>query len=136
MNMDALRASLLLHEGLRLKPYTDTVGKLSIGIGRNLDDVGISEKEAYAMLEADIAKCVQELHRAIPNWQKHNSARQNVLVELVFNLGMPRLQGFKKFLAALDAQNYPLAAAELMNSKWATQVGKRAETLAEQMRNG
>lgn len=136
MKMDALRASLKLHEGLRLKPYTDTVGKLSIGYGRNLTDVGISEKEADAMLEADIALAVAELHRAIPNWQKHDSIRQNVLVELVFNLGMPRLLGFKKMLAALDAQNYPLAASELMDSRWSTQVGKRAETLSERLRTG
>lgn len=136
MNMAALRASLKVHEGRNLRLYKCTGDKWSIGYGRNLEDRGISLAEAEFMLENDIAACIAELNRAIPNWQKHNSVRQNVLVELVYNLGMPRLLGFKKALAAMDQANYPLAAAELLDSKWADQVGQRAETLAEMIRTG
>lgn len=136
MKMDLLRQSLKAHEGLRLKPYTCTAGALSIGYGRNLEDRGISQSEADLMLENDIAECVAELHRAIPGWQKHDSVRQNVLVEMVFNMGMPRLLTFRKMLAALDALDYATAAKELLDSRYATQVGKRAETLAERLRTG
>lgn len=136
MNMTALRESIKRHEGLRLKPYVCTAGKLTIGFGRNLEDRGISEPEALQMLDADLAACVAELHRAIPGWQKHSPERQNVLVEMVYNLGMPRLLTFRKFLAALDQANYPQAAAEMLDSKWAQQVGQRAKTMAKQMETG
>jgi lysozyme len=136
VNYDDLKKSLILHEGLKLKPYVCTAGKLSLGIGRNLDDVGISTAEAMVMLDNDIGRAVAELNRARPGWKDHDDTRQNVLVELVFNLGMPRLLGFQKMWAALDRKDYAAAAAEMMDSKWAQQVKGRAKTLSDKMRQG
>lgn len=136
MNKAALIESLILHEDIRLKPYICPAGKTSIGVGRNLDDNGISQAEAMLMLENDIETCMAELDRARPNWRIHSDARQNVLIEMCFNLGMPRLSEFRNMWAALDAEDYELAANEMLRSRWAVQVGERGQTLSEQMRAG
>ena len=136
MNQAALIDSLIKHEGLKLKPYKCTADKTTIGVGRNLDDNGITEAEAMLLLKNDIDTCVTELDRTRPNWRQHNETRQNVLVEMVFNLGMPRLNKFTKMWAALDAKDYPKAAAEALNSQWAKQVGQRAGTLAAKLAAG
>lgn len=135
MNNDRLRASLELHEGISLKPYTDTTGHLTIGIGKNLD-AGITIEQAYRLLEDDIAACLKELDRYQPGWQRHNDVRQNVLIEMQFNLGAPRLGMFHKMWAALSTQDYKEAAVQMIDSRWARQVKQRAITLAEMMRTG
>jgi lysozyme len=131
-----LKQSIMQHEGLRLRPYMCTAQKLTIGYGRNLTDNGISESEAGSMLEADIAGCVAEADRAFPGWRDHNPARQNVIIELIFNMGAPRLTQFKRMWEALARRDYIKAAAEMLNSRWAQQVGKRAKTMAKQMETG
>lgn len=136
MNLDALKADLRRDEGLRLKPYRDTVGKASIGIGRNLDDVGISEDEADYLLINDIFRAMADLDRAMPWWRDLSEARQRALCNMAFNLGLTRLQGFKKMLAALEAQDWPSAAREALDSKWARQVGDRADRIAEAFAGG
>lgn len=135
MNRERLHESLRIHEGLVLKPYTCTAGKLTIGIGHNLDN-GITAKQAYLLLEEDIAICQKELDRYFPGWDSHDDARQNVLIEMCFNMGAPRLTGFKKMWAALANHDYKTAAAEMLDSQWAKQVGQRAITLSKQMRDG
>ena len=135
MNIDKLTESLRKHEGLSLLPYEDTEGFLTIGFGTNLD-AGISLKQAYALLEIKIAECEKELDRAFPRWRDHNEARQNVLMEMQYNLGAPRLKKFVKMWAALDGGDYSLAALELLRSRWHEQVGQRARTLADQMQSG
>ncbi len=127
---------LMLHEGLRLKPYRDTVGKLTIGIGRNLDDVGISRDEALVLCENDIATAERELDRVAPWWRNLNDARRRVLIDMMFNLGANRLLGFKHSLAAMQAGRFELAASGMLESKWAEQVGKRATRLAIMMKTG
>jgi lysozyme len=136
MNIPKLREMLALHEGVILKPYLCTAGKTTIGIGRNLDDVGITREEADMMLDHDIDRCIAELDRSVPRWRTHNEVRQNVLIELVFNLGISRFLGFRRMLAALAASDYATAAKEMKDSRWYTQVGKRAVTLCEMMRTG
>jgi lysozyme len=136
VNHEELKKSLILHESLKLKPYQCTAGKTTIGIGRNLDDIGISTAEAMVMLDNDIGRAVAELNRARPGWKGHDDTRQNVLVEMVFNLGMPRLLGFQKMWAALDAKDYNEAAKQMLQSRWAVQVGQRAKTLSDKMRQG
>lgn len=131
----ALKDMLVRHEGLRLKPYRDTVGKLTIGVGRNLDDNGISAEEAMLMLDADIVDHSREAQK-LPVFVKLDMVRQDVLIDMTFNLGLPRLQGFKKFLAALEARDWPQAAKEMLDSKWATQVGSRATELARMIETG
>lgn len=134
--MDKLIEQLKRHEGLRLKPYRCTAGKLTIGIGRNLDDNGISEAEAEFMLENDIANCIDELDAAFDWYAYLSPARADALANICFNIGLPRLLGFKKALYNMEQGFFNKAADEFLDSRWATQVGDRAEELAEQIRSG
>lgn len=136
MNLQAnLIADLKLDEGLRLKPYRDTVGKLTIGIGRNLDDVGISEAEAEYLCNNDVDRTIEEMNRLMPWWQTLDEPRQRVLLNMGFNLGVPGLLKFKNTLAAVRASRYNDAAKGMLASKWARQVGDRAKRLAELMKS-
>ena len=132
--MSNLVQQLMRHEGFRQFPYKDTVGKLTIGVGRNLDDVGISEDEAAHLLENDILVARNELLFAFPAFSQMQPVRQDALTNMVFNMGITRFKGFKNMIAALVEQNYQLAADEMLDSKWARQVGSRADELAYQMR--
>lgn len=136
MDLAALLDELVRDEGLRLKPYKDTVGKLTIGVGRNLDDVGISEAEAKHLLENDVARTVAALDRALPWWATLDEVRQRVVLNLAFNMGVGKLLEFKNTLAAMQAGNYVGAANGMLASKWATQVGARAKRLAKMMATG
>ncbi len=131
-----LEDTLIRHEGLRLKPYFDTVGKLTIGVGRNLDDVGISEDEAIYMLHADIGRVRVQLAQTFTWYLGLNTARKDVVINMVFNLGLGRFKRFKKTIAAIEVLNWDLAAKEMLKSKWAKQVGRRATELARMMRSG
>jgi lysozyme len=130
-----LVASVKRHEGLRLKPYRDSVGLLTIGYGRNLDQVGITADEAERMLEGDLRRAYYEAAR-LPGWDGLTPARQAVMVEMAYNLGYPRLLRFSQALGAVEAGDYDEAARQMLASRWAAQVGLRATTLAEQMRKG
>lgn len=132
----SLTELLIEHEGLRLKPYRDTVGKLTIGVGRNLDDVGISSAEAMLMLHNDIREAENDCLHAFPWYAELDETRQAVMISLRFNLGLAGLLKFKKFLHAMSLDDYTTAAAELLDSQWATQVGQRADTLATMIRGG
>lgn len=132
---DALRLQLIQHEGLRLKPYTDTVGKLTIGVGRNLSDRGITEAEARYLLDNDINGAIGDL-LALTWFPDLDPIRQRVFVDLCFNLGIVRLKMFTKMLDAASRKDWPNAAAELLNSKYAQQVGQRAQTLAAMLITG
>lgn len=135
--MNRIKAQLVRHEGLKLKPYRCTAGKLTIGIGRNLDDRGISQKEAYAMLERDILDFEQQLLDEIPDiYNNLDEVRQSVLLNMCFNLGMKGLLGFKNTLAFIGAGDWERAANNMLASKWAKQVGMRAIELSELMRKG
>ena len=136
MNLTALKEELIRDEGLRLKPYRDTVGKLTIGVGRNLDDVGITKDEAMHLLECDIRRVKDDLDHALSWWRGLDDMRQRVLVNMAFNLGITRLMGFKNTLAAMRAGNYVDAAKGMLDSKWADQVGERATRLAAMMVEG
>lgn len=136
MTRSALLAMLEQDEGLRLKPYRDTVGKLTIGCGRNLDDVGITTEEARYLLENDVGRAEADLDRNIPWWRELSEKRRHVLVSLVFNMGWPKLSGFVKFLAALKRNDWPGAAMEMRDSRWYSQVKGRGERLAKAMEEG
>lgn len=128
--IDPITADLKRDEGLRLKPYYDSVAKLTIGYGRNLDDVGISEIEAEILLDHDIAASRADLDRALPWWRGLPAPQQRGLINMAFNLGLTRLLGFKRMLAALRADDGARAAKEALDSKWAGQVGERAQRIA------
>ena len=131
-----LRAMIKNDEGLRLHPYTDTVGRLSIGYGRNLTDVGISQLEASDLLEADITRAIYDLQVAFPIVMNLDGVRQIVLSNLCFNIGATRLKTFVKMWAAITVGDYTVAAQEMLNSQWADQVGARATRLAAAMASG
>lgn len=125
-------------EGLRLKPYKCTAGKLTIGYGRNLEDVGISKTEADMLFERDFAQAESEARRLLKanDIDADNLIEQRfyVLTDMMFNLGYSRLTQFKKLLYALKKGLYNDAANEMLDSAWATQVGNRATKLAALMR--
>lgn len=132
-----LRAQLKRHEGVRLKPYRDTVGKLTIGYGRNLDDVGVAQHEADYLLSGDIDRAVKGLVARYPSWfPQLDPVRQAVLVNMAFNLGLSRLAGFTRTLACVARGQYGEASDHMLDSKWAQQVHHRAVELAAQMRTG
>lgn len=134
----SLSNQLKRHEGLRLKPYKCTAGKITIGYGRNLEDKGISVSEAELMLSNDIREFESSLEKRLPVYSssKLNQARKDALTNMAFNLGIDGLLKFKNMIAALEAEYYTLAASEMLDSRWAKQVGPRAIELAEQIRTG
>lgn len=132
---DALRRQLMAHEGVRLKPYVDSVGKITIGVGRNLSDKGITEDEARQFLDADINNAILDM-TVFPWFPNLDPVRQRAFVDLCFNIGLPRLKGFTKMLAAAARGDWDAAAHELLDSRYAEQVGKRARTLAHMIRTG
>lgn len=123
-------------EGVRLKPYRDTVGKLTIGTGRNLDDVGISIDENDYLLMNDISRVERELDQYLPWWRGLDAVRQRVLANMCFNLGIAGLLGFKQTLQFIQSGQYEAAASAMLASKWASQVKQRAVRLADMMRVG
>jgi lysozyme len=135
VNLDTLRISLTAHEGKRNLPYEDSENTLTIGIGHNLERP-ISDHAISIILEDDITEAITELDRHAKGWRNHNDARQNVLIEMQFNLGAERLAGFKLMWAALAIKDYKEAAKQMRDSKWARQVKARAETLAIIMETG
>lgn len=135
-SINALIFELKRDEGVVLKPYKDSVGKLSVGVGRNLDDRGITQDEAEYMLQNDLALAEHELDGLFPKWRQLSDARQRVLMNMMFNMGRTRLSGFVKMWAAIAAGRFDDAATEMLDSKWATQVGARAQRLADMMRAG
>lgn len=143
---EKFRAHLVVSEGLRLRLYTDTVGKRSIGIGRNLDDVGISEDEAWYLAENDIRRTERDLDRHLPWWRGLGDVRMRVMLDMCFNMGIgwpgsagepgKGLRSFVNTLEAIRAGRYDDAADGMLASKWASQVGRRAVKLAHMMRTG
>lgn len=133
---ERLKGMLLRHEGLKLKPYKCTAGKLTIGVGRNIEDNGIRASEALAMLQNDIDDCIKELHVNFSFYQDLDEVRQDVLIDMIFNLGIVRLKEFRKTLGYIKSKQYDMAATEMLLSSWAGQVGERAIELSEMMRTG
>lgn len=151
-----LERELVRDEDERLKVYRCTAGKRSIGVGRNLDDVGIRASETAALgitlqsvlacgitrsqcralLANDIAGCEADLDRRLPWWRKLDGVRQRVLLNMCFNLGIVRLLGFRNTLRYVEAGNYAAAAAGMKASLWARQVGNRAVRLQAMMLTG
>ncbi|ABB56788.1 glycoside hydrolase family protein [Synechococcus elongatus] len=130
--VDLIR-QLTLHEGLRLKPYRCTAGRLTIGIGRNLDDRGISEAEARLLLVSDIDHAMRQLESRLPWVRQLSWVRQRVLIDMAINLGIDGLLRFRKTLGHIEAGRYAEAADEMLNSLWADQVGERARRLSRMM---
>lgn len=127
-----LKELLIKHEGLRLKPYRDTVGKLTIGVGRNLEGVGISQEEAFYLLDNDIRQVIQQLD-TIPIYSKLDPQKQIALADMAFNLGFNGILKFKRMWAALETADYVTATREMLNSVWAEGAPNRAQALMNLM---
>lgn len=135
-DMGALEDQLIDHEGLELKPYHCTADKLTIGVGRNIQDRGITEDEARYLLKNDIKIVEDELLTRKPVVAGLDSVRQRVLVDMGFNLGLPILMKFQNMWNAIEEGDHHEAARQMMDSRWADQVGRRAERLAQAMSSG
>jgi lysozyme len=136
MAITSLADQLKRDEGLRKFPYKDTVGKSTIGYGRNLEDVGISEAEAETLLANDIAIATSQLEFHFPWTMSLDEARKGVLVNMAFNMGVAGVAQFRDTLAKIQAGEYSAAAQAMLQSKWAEQVGARAQRLSVQMESG
>ena len=155
-NRDELVKMIAIHEGIVLNVYQDHLGIDTVGIGRNLQDRGITdgelsfinktmdevyengltEEEAYYLCMNDIAIVEKELLANKPIVNQLNDVRQMVLIDMAFNMGVPRLMAFKNMWLAIEKANYQLANEEMIDSRWAGQVGSRAMKLSLAMKNG
>ncbi|MCG1042112.1 lysozyme [Mycetohabitans sp. B8] len=134
-DMPTLLSELGHDEARRLKRYLDTVGRTTIGVGRNLTDVGISDSEYDLLLENDVARSVMWHVRHLPWWRSLDAVCQRVINNMAFNMG-GKLLTFANTLAAMQRGDYAAAADGMLASKWAMQVGTRAYRLASLMRTG
>lgn len=123
------------HEGFRQFPYRCTAGKLTIGYGINLD-AGISEAEAAVILASRVESIRAKLSATLPFWKELSGPRQDILINMAYNIGIPGLLKFKQTLAYIAKQDYVAAADEMRSSKWASQVPGRATELIIAMRKG
>jgi lysozyme len=141
-----LRQQLAKHEGFRPFVYDDATGKpvavgsqvrgkLTVGVGRNLEDKGLSEDEIEYLLDNDISDCIGAA-QTFQWFGRLDPIRQAVIVELIFNLGLTRFKGFKKFIQFASEGRWMHAAEELKNSLWYEQVKGRGETLRKQFLTG
>jgi len=135
--LEILQDELLRDEGYRQFPYLCTAGKLTIGIGRNIDDVGISEDEARFLLKNDIEQCLDDCKLIFGSeWNKFSDVRKRVFLNMRFNLGSAGFRSFKNTIAAAKRHEYEMVAYGMKNSKWYSQVGNRAKRLVTMMRPG
>lgn len=132
----ALEDNVKRHEGLRLKAYKCSEGKLTIGYGHNLDANGIPQIVADDLLHIDLMAAQRELFATFPTYRDLSLNRQNALVDMSFHLGMPSLKRFKKMHSALSRGDFDEAAIEVLDSKYATQTGSRALENSELILNG
>lgn len=133
MTDDEMLKWLKGHEGYRAFPFLDSTGHVTVGYGRNIDDVGISINEAEFLLHNDFIRARAGLEKF--DWfniQPDNV--QDALVNMCFNMGIKKLLTFNKMITAIINQDYTKAAMEALNSKWATQVGTRATDVALMIR--
>ena len=133
----ALSTLLERHEGRRAFPYHDTVGKLTIGVGRNLSDRGLSEEEIDLLLANDIFTAAEACTDIFGSaFAVFSTPRRHALISMAFNMGGPRLAAFRRMRAAISDGDWDRAAAEALDSRWASQTGGRARDIAGMMRGG
>ena len=142
---------LAFHEGVELKPYRDTVGKLTIGVGRNLDDnpltpeekkacgdiyQGITKNAAYMLLRNDVTRCEEQLKKNLPFYKELSVERQYALLDICFQQGIQGLLKYKKMLKAMENKDFVLASKECLDSNYHKQTPKRCERIANLIRTG
>lgn len=135
MITEILVEQIAKHEGLRTKPYQDTVGVWTVGYGHNLNEP-ITEQDARQILISDIKKAIDDCIHAFPWFMELTEPRQYAVIDMAFNLGINRLRGFRNFLLAMELGDYETAANHMLDSLWRKQVGNRAIELANMIRGG
>ena len=123
------------HEGVRHKMYLDSEGIPTIGIGRNLRDVGLTDAEVDFLFATDYQRAVDRA-KTFSVYAGLNDVRRGVLVEMVFQMGRAGVAKFKNFLAAAERADFYAASSEMLNSKWAKQTPERAKELSEIFKHG
>jgi len=137
--MSMIIEMLRKHEGVETHAYNCTANKTTIGVGRNIEagsGLGLSMSEIDYLLANDVKRVDKELSQAFEWYGALNTPRKDAVIDMCFNMGLPRLKLFKKSIAAMDAGNYEIAAVEFLDSRWAKQVGHRAITISEMIRSG
>jgi lysozyme len=135
IDLSLVASRLRIDEAVKLKPYVDTAGKVTIGTGRNLTDKGISMEENNFMLDTDIHEALD--YAEVYQWfQGLDPARQLVIICMIFNLGPTRFAGFQNMIRDFSNHDFQNAANEMANSAWANQVGKRAQIYEQIVRTG
>jgi len=129
-----LKDLLIKHEGKKAKLYYDSEGVATIGIGRNLEDVGLTEEEMLYLLNNDIKRVLYDCWHEFPWFADLNETRQNVVASMVFNLGLDGFKKFKRMIAAIEKEDWVEAACQMIDSHWAAQVKSRAVELAVMMK--
>lgn len=136
MDNETLLEMLKRHEGLENYPYKCTSGKLTIGYGRNLDDVGISDYEAEILLAHDMEIAMRTFEQLFPGHKQISKSRRSALTNMIFNLGRTRFLSFRKMIDAILNNNWPLAAEEAEDSLWFSQVKSRGIEIVKLIREG
>jgi len=132
---ELLKNQLKRHEGLMLHVYKCPAGKLTVGIGRNLEDKGITEEEALYLLDNDIQECRDRL-KGLSWYRDLDDVRKCVIINMCFNLGYQGLLKFKNMIKYIKKKEYHKAVESMRQSKWCSQVGERAQDLMSQMLSG
>lgn len=148
--MEKIIKRLEFHESCVLKPYICPAGKKTIGIGHNVEarpwtdeekkaigdwEKGITKNMAYMICRNDVNLCLKDLKK-LDFWKSLDDERQYALIDICFNLGFVGLKKFRKMLKALSEKNYVEASNQLLDSKYATQTGKRAKRIAKLIKTG
>lgn len=136
-NSYALLEHLKIEEGFRSFPYLCTAKKMTIGYGRNIEDVGVSEEEAEILLLNDAVKASKQLEDS--KWindSQLNTPRKMALIAMIFQLGLGGVKKFKKMIAAINQGDWEEAAAQAMDSRWAKQTPRRAVFISTVLRSG
>ena len=143
--LETLKRQLIRHEGRRSHPYSDypgekleeaLKGKVTVGVGYNIQDRGLPEDLIDDLFDRTVVEAVEECARTFEFFENLDEVRRACLVNLMFNMGRPRLLTFQNMIAALRQGNYAWAAEEMKYSRWYRQVGNRAKELCRQMRTG
>tara|TARA_Y100000034_G_scaffold117_1_gene216 strand:- start:439 stop:882 length:444 start_codon:yes stop_codon:yes gene_type:complete len=145
MIISNLREQLKIDEGVKYEVYDDHLGYKTFGIGHLVvagdqeygASVGtpVSEERVNAVFDEDVQKYIDESKKVFPNLDDLPEEAQQVIVNMCFNMGAPRLSKFKRFIAGINASDWSAAAIEMMDSRWANQVGVRAERLRDRIKN-
>lgn len=134
---DTINKTLVEDEGLRHKPYKCTAGKLTIGVGRNIEDRGISDATAFQMLEEDIYLALDDAYKifTVEFFNSLSQPRQHAILNMILNLGGVRFSKFKNMIAAIRSNDWKLAAKEAKQSLWYQQVKARGDRIIELLEN-